>query len=122
MHFHCCGQIKERQAQQTEAWVGMVWLGANVGKEAKRVRLLYTLVARRDAQRITLTSVESLIVPVGAYTPLRFHRTDGMEVAVDIYWQMTPLPTPAERDEVIARIHCIAERPEREEHWGDQDG
>ena len=84
--------------------------------------VLYNLLAQRAEQAITLTLLDPLSVPAAPHTPLRFTRADGVEVYAQIYWQMEPLPTPAERDTVLARIHRIAERNPRDPTGPDWDG
>jgi len=81
----------------------------------------YTLVARRGEHGITLTLLDPLSIPPGAHTPLRFMRADGIAVLADIYWP-EELPTPAERDAVIARIHRIAGRDDPRPRGPDWEG
>jgi hypothetical protein len=85
--------------------------------------VLYTLLAQRNERAITLTLLDPLTVPEGPHTPLRLARTSGIEVYVQVYWQMIPLPTPAERVGVLTRIHRLIERdPPRSPSGPDWDG
>ncbi|MBA3822579.1 MAG: hypothetical protein H0X24_01590 [Ktedonobacterales bacterium] len=84
--------------------------------------VLYNLLAQRGEQGITLTLLDPLTIPEGPHTPLRFTRGDGIEVYGQVYWQMLPLPTPAERAALLARIHRIVERNPRDPIGPDWDG
>ena len=86
------------------------------------MQIIYNLVARRTDQRIVLSLIDPLSEMAGPMTPLRFARVDGIEVLADIYWQTETPVTKVERNEVIARIHRIAERDAREPIGPDWDG
>jgi hypothetical protein len=92
------------------------------GEEAEFMDVLYNLLAQRAEHGLTLTLLDPLTIPEGPHTPLQVTRSDGIEVYVQVYWQMLPLPTPTERAALLARIHRIVERNPRDPSGPDWDG